>query len=326
MIESFVLSINVTFPFVALALLGLFMRRIGFIDSNFVKQSNKILFYFAIPTTIFIHIHRADLSYIFDMRFILFNVIWLIVFFIATWFLAAKFMSKVDCISSFVNSAYRSSLSVVAPPLFLLLFYGVENDNLRAQSLLALSLLLIISYATAAILFAVQDVKEKQSDNGSVLKDIFMSILKNPIIWGVIAGISFNLLGFRALPVAINSTLTNLANIVMPLAMICVGANLRFHGFDKKFKYVIISVVVKLFIMPISAVLVAHLFGFRGNDLTIIMILNALPMAVGAYVMQAELGSGDLYIGASTLMITMVLSAFTLTLFIFLFRLAGILV
>jgi predicted permease len=54
------------------------------------------------------------------------------------------------------------------------------------------------------------------------------------------------------------------------------------------------------------------------------MILNALPMAVGAYVMQAELG-GDSYIGASVLMLTMTLSAFTLTLFIFLFRVMGFL-
>jgi len=77
--------------------------------------------------------------------------------------------------------------------------------------------------------------------------------------------------------------------------------------------------------MPIAGILVAYLFGFRGSDLTLIMILNALPMAVGAYVMQAELG-GDTYIGASVLMITMVLSALTLTLFIFLFRVMGFLV
>jgi hypothetical protein len=57
------------------------------------------------------------------------------------------------------------------------------------------------------------------------------------------------------------------------------------------------------------------------------MILNALPMAVGAYVMQAELSGGvGSYIGASVLMLTMTLSAFTLTLFIFLFRVMGFLV
>jgi len=77
--------------------------------------------------------------------------------------------------------------------------------------------------------------------------------------------------------------------------------------------------------MPITGIIVAYLFGFRDSDLTLIMIFNALPMAVGAYVMQAELG-GDTYISASVLMITMVLSAFTLTLFIFMFRVVGFLV
>jgi len=41
--------------------------------------------------------------------------------------------------------------------------------------------------------------------------------------------------------------------------------------------------------------------------------------------MQAELG-GDSYIGASVLMFTMSLSALTLTLYIFLFRVMGFLV
>ena len=320
MLEYMLLSINITMPFILLASLGILMKRCGMIGDKFVTQGNKAVFYFAIPATIFNHIHRADLSTVFDLHFLAFNSVWLILFFLVTWWFAYKLMKDKESVSSFVNSAYRSSLSVVAPPLLVLMFVDAYDPNILPKGILAVSVLLIISYATAATLFAIHDPKARKKG----VLGIVMAIAKNPVVIGVVIGLIFNVLGWT-LPTFAQNTVGALAGLVMPLAMICVGGNLSFHGFDVKFKYVLISVVVKLFIMPVTAVIVAYLFGFRGSDLTIIMILNALPMAVGAYVMQAELG-GNTYIGASVLMLTMTLSAFTLTLFIFLFRVMGFLV
>jgi len=317
-LEYMVLSVNTTLPFILLALLGILMKRMGIINDGFIKYGNKVIFYFAIPVTIFNHIHRADLSVVFDAPFLIFNVGWLVFFFLVTWVFAFMFMRDKGSVSSFVNSAYRSSLSVVGPPLLVLMFYG--DGEILPKGILTVSILLIVSYATASVLFAVHDPKAREKGVGGVL----LSIIKNPIVIGVLAGLAVNFLGFT-LPTFAESTVSGLSGIVKPLAMICVGGNLSFRGFDIKFKYVAISVLVKLFIMPISSVIVAHLFGFSGSDLTIIMIMNALPMAVGAYVMQAELG-GDTYIGASVLMFSMSLSALTLTLYIFLFRAMGILV
>ncbi|MCL1883279.1 MAG: AEC family transporter [Defluviitaleaceae bacterium] len=333
------------------------MKRSGMISDKFVTQGNKIIFYFAIPTTIFNHIHRADLRAVFDIPFLIFNVGFLVSFFLIVWLLAYKFMKDKDSVASFVNSAYRSSLSVVGPPLLVLMFsvrYHPNIDpNILAKGILAVSILLIFSYATASVVFAVHDPKARKKGVLGVL----VAIAKNPVVIGVVVGLVFNILGFRLTTVSntpsfnvygslvLNSlgqyvfveyatfasnTVNAISGMVMPLAMICVGGNLAFHGFDTKFKYVIISASVKLFIMPIMAVATALFFNFigvtdfSGSDLTIIMILNALPMAVGAYVMQAELG-GDSYIGASVLMLTMTFSAFTLTLFIFLFRVLGFL-
>ncbi|MCL1846071.1 MAG: AEC family transporter [Defluviitaleaceae bacterium] len=346
MFEHMLVTLNTTVPFVLLALLGMFLKRRGLINDNFITMGNKVVFYFAIPTTIFRSIHTANLSEVFDLWFIAFNSVWLVLFFIATWIFAVKFMKDKNSVSSFVNSAYRSSLSVVAPPLFALMFSPLHHPgidaNIYAKSILSVSVLLILSYATAAVLFAVHDPESRKGS--SLIVGILKAIAKNPVVIGVVVGLVFNFMGWTltsdvttalydaygnvistetiSTSTFASNTMNALANLVMPLAMICVGGNLAFHGFDTKFKYVIISTVVKLFIMPIASVVVAMLFGFSGNDLTIIMILNALPMAVGAYVMQAELG-GNTYIGASVLMITMTFSAFTLTLFLFLFRVLG---
>ena len=320
MLEHMVLSLNITMPFILLALLGILMKRRGMIGDKFITQGNKAVFYFAITATIFNHIHRADLSAVFDLRFLIFNSLWLIAFFLIIWLAANTFMKDKGSVSSFVNSSYRSSLSVVGPPLLVLMFADAYDPDILPKGILAVSVLLIISYATASTMFAVHDPEAKKG--GAI--GIFISIAKNPIVIGVMIGLLFNVFEW-SLPTFASNTVSALGGMVMPLAMICVGGNLAFHGFDFKFKYVLFAAFVKLFIMPVTAVAAAYLFGFRSSDLTIIMILNALPMAVGAYVMQAELG-GDTYIGASTLMITMTLSALTMTLFIFIFRVMGFLV
>jgi len=319
-LEYITLSINITMPFILLSLLGILMKRIGMIGDAFVEQGNRVIFNFGIPMTVFNHVLRADLDNVFDAQFFAFNIIWSVTFFLVVWFLASRLMKDKGSVSSFVNSAYRSSLSVVGPPLLGLMFFEHYNPDVLPKAILAVAVLLIISYATASVLFAVHDSKAKKSG----VLGVVISIVKNPIVIGVVIGIAFNLFGIT-LPTFAQNTVDSLSGIVMPLAMICVGANLSLRKYNVKFKYALISGAVKLVIMPVAAVIIAYLFGFRGNDLTIIMILNALPMAVGAYVMQAELG-GDSYIGATALMLTMTLSAVTLTLYIFIFRVMGFLV
>jgi len=85
-LEYITLSINITMPFILLSLLGILMKRIGMINDHFVKQGNRVIFNFGIPMTVFNHINRADLSAVFDVRFLTFNSVWTIVFFIVIWF------------------------------------------------------------------------------------------------------------------------------------------------------------------------------------------------------------------------------------------------
>ena len=59
----------------------------GIISDGFIKYGNKVIFYFAIPVSIFNGIHRTDLSVVFDAPFLLFNVVWFVFFFLVIWVL-----------------------------------------------------------------------------------------------------------------------------------------------------------------------------------------------------------------------------------------------
>jgi len=169
-----ILSLNTTMPFILLAALGFFMKRRGMIGDALVAQGNKIIFYFGIPATIFNHVHRADMSEVFDVRFLTFNSLWFVVFFLITWFIASVAMKDKNSVSSFVNSAYRGSLSVMAPPLLVLMFYGAHDPNILPKGILAISVLQILSSSSAAMLFAMHDPAARKKGALGVI----VSILK----------------------------------------------------------------------------------------------------------------------------------------------------
>jgi len=77
--------------------------------------------------------------------------------------------------------------------------------------------------------------------------------------------------------------------------------------------------------MPVIATIVAYLIGFRGNDLAILMLINGVPTAIAGHVMVVEIG-GDATVAANNIMLTTILSAFTLAVFIFVFRMLGVIV
>ena len=153
---------------------------------------------------------------------------------------------------------------------------------------------------------------------------MFLGIIKNPPIIATAFGIIVSLAGIR-IPIFMEETTMHLAAITTPIALMCLGGNMAFSGYNPKFKFALVSSLVKVIAVPLAATFAAYLFGFRGDDLTIIMIKNGVPAAVVGYVMLVELG-GDVYTASTNVVLTTLLSSFTLTFFIFGFRMLGIII
>ena len=77
-------------------------------------------------------------------------------------------------------------------------------------------------------------------------------------------------------------------------------------------KYSLPTAIYKTVILPIIAVLVAHLgFGFRGTELAVIFILFGAPSAVSSYIMAKTLKS-DAEVASQTLLLSTLLCTATL--------------
>ena len=84
------------------------------------------------------------------------------------------------------------------------------------------------------------------------------------------------------------------------------------------------ATTIKLFILPAIFLPVAALFGFTGSAMIAILILVGSPTTVSCYVMAKNMGHRGVLTG-NVVMLATVLSSVSLTLWIFLLRLFGLL-
>ena len=315
MLDNLFFSLNIVTPLVILAFVGYALKRIGLISEAFSAGGNKMVFYLAIPASLFSSIYNANLSEIFDLRFMIFAAVWTILSMLVIWaltYMALKNKAK-SVVSAFVNGAFRGNIAILALPVIDAL---LGDDG--AKGAMALTVIIIIYNIQSIILLTLHSEK----NNKLTAVSLVVAVAKNPpIVWVTIA-IVFSLLNIN-LPAFASQTVSNLSSMVVPVALICLGANMTFKGFDAKFRYALYSSLVKVAVMPVAVSVVAYLAGFRGSDLAILMIMNAVPAAVAGYVMLVEIG-GDVYVAATNVILTTVLSAFTLSLLIFAFLQIGI--
>ena len=67
-------SINTVMPLFLIMIIGWFLRRLGMITAEVVQKVNQIVFYLALPASMFLDLATADIREVFDAKFVLFAV------------------------------------------------------------------------------------------------------------------------------------------------------------------------------------------------------------------------------------------------------------
>lgn len=316
MLENFIFSLNIVLPMILIVFLGIYLKKTSFINKPFLLIANKLVFYIGIPSLLFTSISNSDISEIFNLEYSLFISIWTLTAFFASWGITYLVFRKKapSVISAFVQGTYRGNVAILALPI---LFNLIGEEN-AGKGAMAIAILIPIYNVVSILLLSVHSEKNK----GISFKKMALGIIKNPPIQGVFAGIVISLLGINLPPFA-TTTISSLAQITTPLALMCLGGSMTFEGFGSRFRYSLASSIVKVFVMPAIVTLVGYMYGFRGNDLIILTILHGVPSAVAGYVMVVEIG-GDTYVASTNVLISTIMSAFSLTILIFVLRTIGI--
>jgi predicted permease len=170
------------------------------------------------------------------------------------------------------------------------------------------------------VIFAIIFFKVLSGDGGRKNYGRFLlDFIRDPILLASILGILFSY--FRIIiPGPIMNLLNILAGLAVPLALVTIGASFRFSHIKKNLKLLIPASVLKLVVEPAIAFFIGrYLFKIGALNICITVILFAMPLAVAAYIMGKKYGSDSDFL-SSSLIISTVSSAFTLTLWLFIMK------
>jgi predicted permease len=143
---------------------------------------------------------------------------------------------------------------------------------------------------------------------------ILGALLRNPFIWSCIIGLAINLLQVP-LPSVVLIFIDALGRASLALGLIVVGAGLQLQNLLRPHAPALLSLVLKLAVMPALAVAFGKAFGLTGMSLMVVAICASVPTASNAYVLARQMG-GDAPLFAQILTQQTILAAITMPIII----------
>ena len=290
---------NLILPVFLLMVLGLVLRKLNWIDDVFASKMNQFVFKVPLPLLVFLDLATVDFEESWNFKFVAFC-------FVVT-LISISLSAGISLIwkdrsirGEFIQASYRSSAAILGIA-FIQNIYGSAG----------MGPLMIIGSVPLYNMMAVVVLsvfKPGQTGlNRQVVKKTLTGIVTNPIIIGIAAGLFWS--AFR-LPMAgiPEKVISNVAGTATPLGLMAMGASFDLKKALQTGK-------------PAATAAVIKLVGLE--ELVAILIMLGSATTVSCYVMAKNMGhEGTLT--SSAVMLTTLLSAFTLTGWLFLLRSMGL--
>lgn len=323
--ENFLYSINATVPVFLVIVLGYILARIGMLNGEFVRVANKFNFTVTLPALLFRDISGVDIRAMFDIKYVLFCAVVTTVSFFSVWFAAKRIIKDKSIVGAFVQASFRSSAAVLGIA-FIQNMYG--NSGMAPLMIIG-SVPLYNIYSVIVLTFeadgqASSPAKDKNTiqPDRAKLKEAGINILKNPIIIAIAVGIVVSLLRID-FPTIVDKTVGSLASMASPLALIAIGAGFEGRKALAKLKPSCVAAFLKLVGFAAVFLPVAAALGFRNEKLIALLVMLASPTTPSCYIMAKNMHN-DGVITSSIVVLTTLLSAFTLTMWIYILKSAGL--
>ena len=304
--ENLIFSLNATIPIFLMMLLGMLFRKLGWMDEVFAAKMNKFVFLVPLPVLLFEQLATVDFSEVWDIKFILFCfVVTAISITIST--LISLLWKDRSVKGEFIQATYRSSAALLGIA-FIQNIYGTAG----------MAPLMIIGSVPLYNIMAVVVLSVFKPGNNSFDKALVKKTLKgiatNPIIIGIVAGFVWSALKLP-MPSILHKTVSSIGATATPMGLMSMGATFEMKKATSKMKPTLVAVFMKLVGFCVVFLPMAALLGFRNEEMIAILVMLGSATTVSCFVMARNMGhEGTLSSGV--IMMTTLLSAFTLTMWL----------
>lgn len=312
--ENLIFSLNATIPIFLMMLLGMLFRKLGWMDEVFAVKMNKFVFLVPLPVLLFEQLATVDFSEVWDIKFILFCfVVTAISITIST--LISLLWKDRSIKGEFIQATYRSSAALLGIA-FIQNIYGTAG----------MAPLMIIGSVPLYNIMAVVVLSVFKPGNNSFDKALVKKTLKgiatNPIIIGIVAGFVWSALKLP-MPSILHKTVSSIGATATPMGLMSMGATFEMKKATSKMKPTLVAVFMKLVGFCVVFLPMAALLGFRNEEMIAILVMLGSATTVSCFVMARNMGhEGTLSSGV--IMMTTLLSAFTLTMWLDVLRSFGL--
>ena len=314
--QNFIFSINVTVPIFLVMVLGWGLKQSGMLNDNFVAVANKFNFQVTLPFLLFRDISSVDIRAVFDLNYVLFCALASSACFWLIWGGTKLFLKDRYMTGAFVQASFRSSAAVMGLAFI---------QNLYGQS--AMGPLMIIGAVPlyniySVIVLTFEGGQDEHANDTGKIREACINILKNPIIISIFLGLIVSLCGVHFTPI-IDKKVPNSDQMATPWALVSLGAGFEGRKALTKLKPTLAASFLKLLLQPAIILPLAAAMGFTGEKMIGILIMLASPTTPSCYIMAKNM-KNDGTLTASIVVMTTILASFTLTGWIFLLRMLGL--
>ena len=326
--ENLIFSLNATLPIFLLMLLGVFFRKIGWMEEGFASKLNTFVFRVALPVLVFEDLATVDFSQVWSPRFVGFCFLVTLFSIALVSGLSLLFVDRSQR-GEFIQASYRSSAALLGIA-FIENIYGncgmaplMIIGSVPLYNIFAVVLLSVFRPADAGAVAEAGDAEtpKDQPSARSLAKRTLRGIVTNPILIGIVLGLLWSALRIplKGIPLRMVSSLGAVAT---PMGLMAMGATFDLKKALASRKVSIVAALIKL--VGLSGVFVpaAIALGFREQELVAILVMLGSATTVSSFVMARNMGHEGT-VSSSVVMLTTLLSAFTLTAWLWILRSGG---
>jgi malate permease and related proteins len=290
--------LNTLVPLLAIVVLGAVLRQAGFAPASLFRETNRLLYWIALPALLFYQTAEATIKG--DSALRVFAVLLAAMFCcMALAYLVARMLRLPPfATGAFVQGAYRGNLAYVGLPVVLLALAapnGQPLPGISALAVLSVAFLTPINNLTAVVVLLAG--RREETGAGHTVRRMLVAMLTNPLVLSCAAGLLFVVCGWK-LPPVVRQTCATLGQMATALALLGIGAALTFASLRHRIVPASASSLIKVAAGPLIGYFVARWIGLSPAELRVAMIYLACPTASASYVMAQQLGADEKLAGS----------------------------
>ena len=305
--------LSITIPFFAIILCGSLARLRGWFSEESGQTLARFAFFVVLPPFMFIAITSIDVTALFHIGFVLrYELVTISMFLIAGIFATYVIQLTPKQRGLFcLNTAYPN-YGYIGVPMAILAF--------GQQAAAPISLILVCDTITLLVMTTILSHDSAKGHLGRALRDTILSMLRNPLLLAVMAGLSFSASGFQlaGLP---EQFLKMLASAAAPTALFALGITLVGQPIRAALTELTAISLLKLIIHP-ALIAVAFLSWPSSQPIDplwiqLAVLFASLPIAANVFALSQFY---NIYIGrtATSIMITTICASVTVPVTLFL--------